>query len=368
MSDRSRIYIHTPRWFLRPKNTDWVYTRFRLRRISEFVPECEFVVSQSIATMVRTNFSYAYRTACRKIGKPAESAARVVVDLREFRRSGCDAVFCHDDFPRNTAEIPVIWQNSILDPEMTLAYGGSEAELVRSRDEKGDGFRRAAVVQVSSEAEKARLGCWFPEIADRFVAVPFFLPDVRAISLERLEEKLARGGPLRCLFVGHEARRKGLARIYDALTHMRGDARERLQMTVVSTQADGAIAAPSLPNLRVVPGLPHDQVLQLMRESDVLVMPSLYESYGLAYLEAMAQGTIPIVPNWEVQRELVDYGRAGVVTSGDPADLAQWLERLSEDAQFRAGLARAARQRFETEYAPQAVAGKFTAMAARFSQ
>ena len=368
VSSGSRIYIHTPRWFLRPRNTDWVYTRFRLRRISEFVPECRFVVSQSIATMAWFNFNYAHRVARRKIGRPIESAAPVIVDLREFRRSGCDAVFCHDDFPRNTEGIPVIWQNSVLDPEMTLAYGGSEAALARSKDEKGEGFRRAAVVQVSSEAERARLGGWFPEVADRFVAIPFFLPDVAAIPLEKLEEKLARGGQLRCLFVGHEARRKGLARVYDALMHMPGEARAQLQMTVVSTQADGAIPAPSLPNLHVVPGLPHDRVLELMRDSDVFVMPSHFESYGLAYLEAMAQGTIPIVSNWEVQREIVDYGKAGVVTSGEPADLARWLVRLREDAQYRTELARAARHRFETHYAPQVVARKFASMAARFSQ
>ena len=40
-------------------------------------------------------------------------------------------------------------------------------------------------------------------------------------------------------------------------------------------------------------------------------MPSYYESFGLTYLEAMANGAIVIARNYEPQREIVNYGKCG---------------------------------------------------------
>jgi glycosyltransferase involved in cell wall biosynthesis len=38
--------------------------------------------------------------------------------------------------------------------------------------------------------------------------------------------------------------------------------------------------------------MPHNEVLKLMRENDVLVFPSLFEGFGLVITEAMSQGTL----------------------------------------------------------------------------
>ncbi|HVJ07683.1 MAG TPA: glycosyltransferase family 4 protein [Acidisarcina sp.] len=358
----TKVYIQTPKWFLRPRNTDWRYTRFSIPRIHEFEPDCTFYPAQSNATTFHVNARYARHVLYRKLRLPFAEDPHSVLDQKEFARSGSHVVFCHDDFPRNASGIPVVWQNSILDPAMTLARGVSQNELDIEYEVKKGGFHEAAAVQVSTEAERERLGQWFPEIADKFVAVPFFLPNVKTIDPSRMQEKIERSGPLRCLFVGHEAQRKGLGRVYAAMEGLPLSIQKQIHLTVISAQTDGTIAAPSLPNLHVAGAVTHAQVLELMRDSDVFLMPSYFESYGLVYLEAMAQGTIPVVPDWEVQREIVDYGRAGIVTSGDAADLAASLEHLCDDATLRTRLAASALQRFEQHLAPAVVAKKYSSL------
>lgn len=359
MNASTKVYIQSPKWFLRPRNTDWRYVRFAIPRIQELEPDCIFYPARANSTVVNVNARYARNVLCRKLNISFEHDHRSVLDRREFAQSGSDIVFCHDDFPGNAQSIRVVWQNSILDPAMTLARGASQEQLDIEYEVKKSGFQEAAAVQVSTEAERDRLSHWFPEIANRFVAVPFFLPDVKPIDSNRMNQKLERSGPLRCLFVGHEARRKGLARVYAAIELLPTSVQKQIHLTVISGQTDGPIAAPSIPNLTVSGAVNNMQVLQLMRESDVFLMPSSFESYGLAYLEAMAQGTIPVVPDWEVQREIVDYGRAGIVTNGNPVELAASLERLCDDADLRTGLATRAKQRFEQHFAPSVVARKY---------
>ena len=54
------------------------------------------------------------------------------------------------------------------------------------------------------------------------------------------------------------------------------------------------------------------QVLALMRDSHVLVNVSHIESFGMVFLEGMSQGMLCLGPDWEVQREIFDEGRAGM--------------------------------------------------------
>lgn len=356
---RLRLYIHIQKWFIRPHNTDWRYTRFSIPRIAEFVSDLEFIQAESYATTLKGNLLYVSHFVRRKLGWSDNARSDFAIDLAEFRRKKCDVVFCHADIPLETEGVPIIWHNSILDPEMLFGNGMSREEFDQLVEAKRRGFEAATVVHVATHAERSRLARTFPSMAERFVAVPFFLPNASGIPAVELEAKLTRGGPLRCLFVGHAARRKGLDRVYSAMLSLSPAAQKQIHLTVVSKQVDGEVETPALQNLKVFSGLPHNDVLRLMRESDVLIMPSRFESYGLVYIEAMSQGLVPIVPNWEVQREIVDSGSAGIITSGDPSEIAAQLEHLCDDNDFRARLALAARARYENCYSPQVVAATF---------
>jgi glycosyltransferase involved in cell wall biosynthesis len=170
-------------------------------------------------------------------------------------------------------------------------------------------FRKAAIVQVCTEAEAARHARTFPDVADRFVPVPLFVPHLRSAA-ESVLDKHRKASPVRLLFVGNDARRKGLKEALDAFAHLPEAVRQSSLFTIVShfdRSFDGSrVSVPSDPRVTVHGGLPQADVLELMRESHVLVNAAHCESYGNVFLEAMSQGTLCVGPSWEVQRELFD--------------------------------------------------------------
>lgn len=77
----------------------------------------------------------------------------------------------------------------------------------------------------------------------------------------------------------------------------------------------------------------HGEALKLLRRADVLVHPSLEESFGMTLIEAMSQGT-PVVGGAKSGAVpwVLDYGRAGMLTDiSKPGALADAILRLFAD-------------------------------------
>lgn len=359
-AEKSAIFINVARWFIRPQNTDWQYPRWMVPRLGEVLTDFRFYPCQSLLYALKVNFRYCAGFAARTLGQQMHYDGMCVLNRADLERSGCCVVYSHGDLPVNADRLPVVLRQTILDPAMCFAGGVSQTEFEGQVAQKGRIFARAAAVLVSTEAEAKRIEGYFPGMAGRFGYVPFYLPDVAAVSDEFLEKKTARPcEELRCLFVGRQARRKGLPSIYGALRSMGPSTARRIHLKVVSDFVDGAVPSADLDQVEVLGPLPHPRVMELMRESDVLIMPSRFEGFGIVFVEAMACGTIPMVPNWEIQRELVDYGNAGVVTDRTEADIASALVRLLGDRDYRISLARTAHRRFLTRYAGDVVAQRY---------
>ncbi|MGQ9592888.1 MAG: glycosyltransferase, partial [Planctomycetota bacterium] len=78
---------------------------------------------------------------------------------------------------------------------------------------------------------------------------------------------------------------------------------------------------------------------------DVFVLPSTYEGFGMAALEAMAAARPVIVARVGGLAELVEDGRTGIVIPPrDPRALAEAIERLLRDIDLRLRLGAAARE------------------------
>ena len=92
-------------------------------------------------------------------------------------------------------------------------------------------------------------------------------------------------------------------------------------------------------------------VPQILVDSDLFVLASLWEGLPIALLEAMAAGLAVVATDVEGVREAVTDGREGlVVPPGDPEALAAALERVVGDAGLRRRLAAAARRRALGEF------------------
>jgi glycosyltransferase involved in cell wall biosynthesis len=94
----------------------------------------------------------------------------------------------------------------------------------------------------------------------------------------------------------------------------------------------------------------------LLRSSDVFLLPSRYDSFGMAFLEAMAFGLPVVACRWGPIEEVVPDGRAGILVEGrDPRKLAEAVTRLL-DAPLRRKLG-AGGQAHAVRYFGVAVAG-----------
>ncbi len=116
--------------------------------------------------------------------------------------------------------------------------------------------------------------------------------------------------------------------------------------------------------VRMLGIVPHAKLLRLYheREVDCVVLPSvdlgggIHEGISVALIEAMAHGVPTIATSTGGLPELLDGGAGVLVPPGNPAALADALERVLGSATLRAELARAGRRRIEEGFDVAAIA------------
>jgi len=95
----------------------------------------------------------------------------------------------------------------------------------------------------------------------------------------------------------------------------------------------------------LLPGFMED-IPSVMQAIDLLVLPSLWEGFGLVLIEAMAAGKPAISTATSSMPEIIDDGLTGyLVPPGDAESLAKRTLELLENPTLRERLGRAARQR-----------------------
>lgn len=123
--------------------------------------------------------------------------------------------------------------------------------------------------------------------------------------------------------------------------------------------------------IRFMGSLPYQEVMTALTEQvDVLVHPSLEEGYGMAVAEAMAMG-LPVIAgkNSGAIPWLLSKGRAGLlvdVTSA--AEIADAMQKLITNVEFRQALAQAGRDHAMAEHRIEITVERYEALLARASE
>jgi glycosyltransferase involved in cell wall biosynthesis len=113
------------------------------------------------------------------------------------------------------------------------------------------------------------------------LVVPFGTPEVEHISPARRPEN----GRLRVLFAGSLSQRKGLADLFQAVKLVDS---EKIELVVMGSLLRPLNWYRQFAEFTYEPPRPHQEVLQLMKTCDVLVLPSIVEGRALVQQEAMA--------------------------------------------------------------------------------
>ena len=99
------------------------------------------------------------------------------------------------------------------------------------------------------------------------------------------------------------------------------------------------------------------ELSRLYDSCDLFVAPSLYESFGLIYLEAMAWGKPVIACNSGGVGEVVIHGETGIlVPPADSAALAGAILRILSDNDLARRLGDSGRQRYLESFTSSAMA------------
>ena len=159
------------------------------------------------------------------------------------------------------------------------------------------------------------------------------------LTPQQIEARARQPGPLRLLFVGNPTPVKGLHILLQALRDVPPDT---WRLTVIGslTMAPDYVhsirrqigASAWHDRVRLLGACPNAEVARHLTAHQVLAVPSLYEAFGIAYLEAMGFGLPVIASSAGAAHELITHQEHGfLVAPGDTATLAQYIYTLQRD-------------------------------------
>ena len=234
----------------------------------------------------------------------------------------------------------ILTEEAEREPEWAGTIGGNRDSAAKT-ERKDEELRLADVVFAATSFTKATLA-EHPGFSAPVHVIPYGAPAGDPAAPR--SPYAAPDQPLRVLYVGSLGQRKGLSYLF-AAARLAG---RSIELTLVGTKP----AAPCVALERALGGhhwiasLPHAGILDLMRRSDVLVFPSLFEGFGLVILEAMAQGVPVITTPHTAGPDLITDGTDGfLVPIRDAAAIAGRLDELHRDRKRLAAMGAAARAR-----------------------
>ena len=247
--------------------------------------------------------------------------------------------------------IPFAWPGQALTVVHDLAferfphaYSGTERAYLQLTTRWA--VRRCRLLIADSESTKTDLVALYAANPERIRVVPLGggEPVSRGAAPPSRLAELGLNGPF-VLQVGRIETRKNQVAALAAVERLSG-----VTLAVAGPERDAAIAARLRASQRCrVLGRVDQPTLELLYEhAAAVVVPSLYEGFGLPVLEAMARGTVVVAA---ATSSLPEVGGDAILYVEDPSDadaLAKALQAAITDEALRTRLASAARTRAAT--------------------
>jgi glycosyltransferase involved in cell wall biosynthesis len=241
----------------------------------------------------------------------------------------------HDTLPfaRRDSFVSVFFHNvtppQYVPPEMEETLHKSYQQI--------ENFRSANVIMTASHfSREAMLDFGLDK---PIVVMPLFGPNT---SQEPPAARPPRrpGEPIKMLFCGRFAASKGLLTLTEAvrLLSQREDCPVELMMTGMMDFSDAGYVRevrrsiselPKTVRANITPDLSSEQLKQFFQETDVFVLPSLHEGFGMPVAEALSAGT-PVVCSDAGALPEVAGGMALTFACGRADDLAAKLEAFRD--------------------------------------
>jgi glycosyltransferase involved in cell wall biosynthesis len=182
-------------------------------------------------------------------------------------------------------------------------------------------FTRDAILSLGADPEKIRV-------------VPYGI-DKKWLAITSTPE------PGRVLFVGSVGLRKGNHYLAAAARLLREEA---LEFRVVGPASSELIASPAFQGPRYVGQVPRSQIVEEYRRADVLVLPTICDSFALVHLEALACG-VPVITTPNCGSVVRDGLDGFIVPVRNPVALAEAISLVVKNRALRTRMSVNAKQR-----------------------
>lgn len=207
-------------------------------------------------------------------------------------------------------------------------------------------LRQASSIVCVSRFTASEITYFWPGLAEKCVII-----HSAATNLGAGEMQPAAGDRPYMLFVGTLEPRKNLPRLLRAYSRLVRDGRIDEDLVIAGPKGWGGADVATLvrdlgigERVRATGSLPDQNLAQLYRRARCLLMPSLYEGFGLPVLEAMQFG-VPVIASNAGSLPEVAGGGALLVDPESEKDIATAIESLMADHDLHARLSAEALQR-----------------------
>lgn len=145
-------------------------------------------------------------------------------------------------------------------------------------------YYNSKCIACRSEQLKNKFLKLFPDMENKVFTAP------SGVNKEIIVKKEISAKPTKILTAAHLIKRKNIDKLISAVKDF-----PEMTLTVAGSGEE-------LPKLKKIAGnnvtfknhLPHDEVLEEMKNSDIFILPSVNETFGMVYLESLASGCITV--------------------------------------------------------------------------
>lgn len=177
-------------------------------------------------------------------------------------------------------------------PQWATALGATFRDSKEKLARKDKELQMADYIFVASSFTKQSIEHDYPYNHAPIIVIPYGFPEV----YNQRKYLPTDNRKLKFLFVGRLTQTKGLSYMFEALEGLENE----IELTLIGDDSYIDLCLPlkeAISKNQHIPYLPHEKILETMREFDVFIFPSLFEGFGLVITEAMSQGTPVLTTN-----------------------------------------------------------------------